>query len=122
MFIIPWIAKLVGPRFAKPVFYGLIVALLIGAGFALAKCGKSDPAAEQAEQTTRSGEAIANAADAAVETIDNRAVTEADIDAATTNAIERINNAANPDAVRDAVRDSVCQRSSHRHDPACAVR
>lgn len=121
--MITFLAGIVGERAAKPVFYGLIVLLIFGVGFGLAKCtGRDDTAQRQAEQTTASGEAIADAAKDAVGTITNRAVTEDDIDRATDQAMKDIGNAADPDSVRDAVLDGVCGQTSHRNDPACAVR
>lgn len=121
--MITFLAGIVGPKTAKPVLIGLILLVLFGGGFALAKCtGGNDAAEAQAEQTTRSGEAIANAAEAAVETIGNRAVTEREIDQATMNVMEQIENAQDPAIIRDAVRNSVCGKPSHRNDPACAVR
>lgn len=121
--MITFLAGIVGERAAKPVLIGLVVLLIFGVGFGLAKCtGGDDTAQRQAEQTTASGEAIADAAKDAVETITNRTVTEADIDRATDQAIRNIEHATDPDSVRDAVLDGVCGQPSHRNDPACKVR
>lgn len=118
-----WLISLVGARAAKPVLYVLAVLIALGLVFTLARCTRPDNAVvEQATQTTRSGEAIANAAGAAVLTIDNRAVTERDIDTATAVITENIDNAQNYDAVRAAVVAGVCRQASHRNDPACAMR
>ena len=123
MGVLTWLATIVGPKAAKPVLIGVVILLLFGAGFTLAKCtGGNDGEAEQAEQTSRSSEAMANAAQNAIERIDNRTVTEDAIDAATANALEEINNASNPDDMRNAVLDGVCGQSSHRNDPACKMR
>lgn len=121
--MIGWLIPLVGERAAKPVFIGLVVLLIFGVGFGLAKCsGRDDTAQRQAEQTSASGDAIANAAQDAVQTITNRTVTDRDVDQATDEAMKDIGNAVDPDSVRDAVLDGVCGQASHRNDPACKVR
>lgn len=116
-----WIAAIVGERFARPVFYGLIVAAIFVAGFTVARCTKR-PDTSQAEQTSKSGDAIANAAASAIETIGNRTVSDVAVDRATVQATKGIDDAQDVDAVRRAVLDGVCNQAAHSRDPACAVR
>jgi len=115
------IATLVGEKLARPVFFGLlaILALIV---LSIGYCSlhrSDDSAAKQAEQTSRSGEAISNAAGIAIETIGNRTATDDTIDAATENATKSIDNAQSVDDVRAAVLAGVCGQPSHRDDPAC---
>jgi hypothetical protein len=120
--MIKFLTRLVGAERAVPVLiFGLMLLLLIVSG-TVYSCTRPDDAAEQARQTTLSGEAIANAADNAVETVDNRAVTESDIDNAARTAMEEVGNATDLDSMRNAVLDGVCGQSSHYNDPACRVR
>jgi hypothetical protein len=114
--------RLVGEKAAPYVFFGAIGVALLVALFALSRCGHDTTAQQQAGQTTRSGDAISNAASSAIETIGNRTATDATIDAVTINAQEEIANAQDAGAIRDAVVAGVCGSPSHRHDPACAVR
>jgi hypothetical protein len=118
-----FLIKLVGERAAKPVFFAFIVAFIAVVSFTLAKCTGGDDTAElQAEQTTRSGDAIANAAENAVEVVTKSAATDQTIDRSTAVAQKEIDNAQTPLAVRNAVLDGVCKQKSHRNDPACALR
>ena len=119
--MIDFITSLVGPKFAKPLLFGLAALLLLGVGFGLSRCG-SNAAQKQAEQTTASGEAVASAAAEAIEIIGNRTVTEADIDLAVGHVQEEIKNAPDPDTIRSTVIAGLCKQASHRNDPACAVR
>jgi hypothetical protein len=121
--MIAYIAALVGQRAAKPVFFGFLVVLLIIVGLIIGRCSRTDTTAQQqAKQTTRSSDAIANAAQNAIETIDNRTVTEADVDTATAHAQRDIDNAQTTGDIRNAVLAGVCGQASHSHDPACAMR
>lgn len=111
---------------SKYVLLGVIALLLVLILFAFNKCaesGKDRAVAVQAEQTTKSGEAIAEAAQVAVETVDNRASVETTIDIATTIATREIDNAESSEDVRAAVTRAVCERvrASGRTDPACIV-
>lgn len=101
---------------------GAILAVLLAVILPLTMCHHDNTAEKQAEQTNRSGEAIAAAASGAIETIGNRTVTEQNVDNAVNVATENINNAQDATAVRNAVIAGVCGQSSHRHDPACRVR
>lgn len=98
------------------VLVGILLLVVFGPG----AC-KSRQAVEQAKQTTRSGEALGNAAASAVGTLENRVVTDKEIDAAVANVQKEIGSAQDLDAVRNAVLSGVCQKPSHRNDPACAV-
>ncbi len=118
-----WLIPLVGEKAAKPVFYGVLILLLVGAGFTLAKCiGGNPQAVKQAEQTSKSGDAIADAAKEAVDTLEGQQATEQNIDAAVAAAQREIENADDPDAIRAVVLRSVCGQASHRADPACQMR
>ena len=112
-----------GYKLAKPMMFMVLAALLIFGLLMLSHCGRSDDAAQQqAAQTTRSGEAVANAAQAAIEVIGERAATEKTVDQATAIAVKGVEDAQDPDAVRAVVVASLCRQASHRLDPACAVR
>lgn len=99
---------------------GLAVALLVGAVFALGRCGRPD-ASKQAEQTTRSSDATAEAAAVALNALEGRTANEQEIDRAVGMAVMEIENATDPDAVRAAVLGSLCDTPEYR-DTACAVR
>lgn len=121
--MIALLTRIVGPKLARPVAFGLLAALVLLMIFVVVRCQPRDTTAQQqAQQTTRSSDAIADAASGAIATIENRTITDADIDAATDAAVEDIANAQDPVAVRSAVLDRVCRQASHRNDPACAVR
>lgn len=108
---------------ARLFIIGLAVAAVIFAVFGLAQCGKNDRAVQrQAEQTAASAEAISDAAAVAINTIGNRAVTEKDINHATTIAVLEIGDAVDPDDVRAAVIRGVCRTAQHSTDPACTLR
>lgn len=118
--MISLIASIVGPRFAKPVFYGVLVLLVLGAGFTLAKCsGGNRQAEQQAQQTTRSGEAYSNAVANGIDIIDNRTVTESSLAEATAAVKEEIGNAGSLDDIRTSLVTRLCQQPSHAKDPAC---
>jgi len=117
-----FITSIIGERFARPAIFGFVLILVFIAVFSIARCSRDDTAQRQAEQTTQSSDAIANAAEVAIGTIENRTVTEKDIDHATAIAEFEINEAADAATVRAAVLGGVCGQTSHRNDPACAVR
>lgn len=117
-----WLVATFGARAAKLIVI-VAVALIIGAFVLFVAWHSHDPApVEQAKQTTRSSEAVADAAQDAIATIGNRTATDAMVDAVTVNTVENIGNALDPFDVRDAVVAGVCSRAAHRNDPACAVR
>lgn len=116
-----WAAFKISRAF-KPVLGIAAVVAILGLVFMLGKCsGGNDGEAAQAEQTSRSGAAITEAAQAAIATIGNRTVTENSVDDAVGEAITEINNADDINAIRDTVLVSVCGQASHRNDPACRV-
>jgi low affinity Fe/Cu permease len=118
-----WLAAVVGQRAAKPVFFGLLAVLLLGTMFLLGKCSNDDDEiAAQVEQTNRSGEAVANAAEMAIDKLEDRTVTDQAIDQAVASTTQEIGRAETADAVRAAVIAGVCDEPEHRHDPACRVR
>lgn len=97
----------------------ILLGLLI---FGLGRCSKDDYEDDyraQIDQTTRSGDAAADAAETAVEILDGRTATEDAIDQVVEEAVKEIDAAANPDAVRTAVLAAVCNTPEHRNDPAC---
>lgn len=118
--ILTWFARLVGARLALPAFIAVCLALL--AGLAWLAWPKDRTAEAQAIQTTKSGEAIANAAAEAVNTVAERGAAEKAVDNTVTAIQEKITHAQSPDAVRNAVLDGLCQQQAYRDDPACKVR
>ena len=110
------------PEWARWLAFGLIAAVLVYAIFAMGRCSDRSAVQDQAKQTTASSEAIADAAEGAIETIGVRVVTEKEIDRATAVATMEIEDAATPDDVRDAVIRAVCVRREYINDPACAMR
>lgn len=121
-FLFGWAAKLVGEKFAKPFSIALAVLLLLGAVFLLGRCtggDDTDAVEAQAGQTTRSSDALATAAEGAIETLEGRTATEDAIDQVVTETVGQIERAATPDEVRAAVLAGVCARREHRNDPAC---
>lgn len=120
-FLVTQAVRLVGVRWAKPALIGLAVVLVLAAVFALRSCG-GNQAAKQTEQTTRSGEAIANSAAGALgkygAAVGNETTRAADV--VQTN--REISNATSRDAQRNAVLDRVCREKGHRNDPACKLR
>lgn len=118
--MIALIASLVGPKLAKPVFYG-VLALLAVAILSVGYCSLKRGATEQAEQTTKSSEALADAAEQAVAVVVNANDREASVDAVVAQAEKEIDNAPNPAARRAATVRAVCLLAEYREDPACAV-
>lgn len=116
-----WLAAIVGEKAAKPVMWGAI-ALMVLAVFSIGYCSLRDDAVDQAEQTSRSGDAMANAAQGAVADIMTQTKAETAIDAAVAATKEEIGDAQDPAAIRAAVARDVCVRPEYRSDPACAVR
>lgn len=98
--------------FNRRLGLALIVAVLIALVFTITRCN----------MPTERTDAYSNAASVAIGTIENRTVTERDIERATAVAQMEIANATDPDAVRAAVLAGVCGSSAHRNDPACALR
>jgi|SRR5882757_8819174 len=122
-FIITWLTGKVGATFAKPMLFTVIAVLIAIIVFTLAKCtGGDNTAQQQATQTTRSGDAMANSASSAIGTVENRHDADATGDAAVAATQGNIDNAQNPDDLRGAVLNGVCRKTSHRNDPACKVR
>ena len=121
--VIAKLAGVVGERFARPVLIGLVVLLLVGGIFLLGRCSKDDYEDDyraQIDQTNRSGDAAADAAQAAIEILEGRTATEDAIDQIVTQTVNEIDQAADADAVRAAVLAGVCGSPEHRNDPACA--
>ena len=114
-------------KYRNPVVVGITVATAMLLMFALSECSKRDAkraVAVQAEQTTKSGQAIADAASVAVEAVDKRHGAEAAIDVATAIAVRNIDDATTSEDIHSAVTAAVCERvrASGRTDPACVVR
>jgi hypothetical protein len=118
-----WLATKVGAKLAKPVLFGGMFLLVIAAVFLLGRCTGNDneDVAAQVEQTNRSGEAIADAAEMAIDDIGEQTATEAVIDQAVEEATREIDRAESADAVRAAVIAGLCGQREHRDDPACQV-
>lgn len=117
-----WIKDHIG-GYTRLFIGALVLVLIVCAILMLSHCGGSDTdIAKQAEQTTKSGEAIQAAASDAIDTIGDRVATEHNIDQAVTDAQRQIDTATDPETVRSIVVASVCKQASHRNDPACVKR
>ena len=120
--MIPFLTPLLATKFGKPAVIALGVLLLVGAIFLLGRCtGNNDELEAQVEQTNRSGEAIADAAEMAIDKIGDQAVTERSIDTAVAETVASIEGAQDADAVRNAVIAGLCSQHAHRNDPACTT-
>ncbi|GAM06312.1 hypothetical protein [Novosphingobium sp. MBES04] len=107
------------PRWA---WIALAAIILVAAVFMLARCSAVDDSEEaQAEQTIEAEQATARAAEAAIEVLEDRTVTDETIDKAVDKAAKEIEDAQDPAAVRHAVLRAVCLQDSHRNDPACLM-
>lgn len=113
-----WLDGIVGPKMVKPLIIILGVILAITA-FGVARCVWKGGAAKQAEQTTRSGEALTEAAESAVGTITNAHGREVAIDTLVAGAALEIDAAATPQEKRDAAINAVCQLAEYATDPQC---
>jgi glutamate dehydrogenase/leucine dehydrogenase len=117
------LAKYVGEKAARPIFWAIVALLLVAIGATLTRCNDRDDAAvAQIDQTKKSADAAHDAAVAAIDAIGKRHVTETDIDVAVTAATGEIDNAQTIDDVRNSVIASVCNNPAHSGDPACNVR
>jgi len=109
-----------GSRLAQ---LGLLIVFVAIATLAISKCtGSNRKEAAQARQTSASGEAIANAAKDAVETVSGRSEAELAIDAAVAEAKKDIGNAQSSADIRVVVARELCRFKEYRDDPACIVR
>lgn len=113
--------KWFGDRLALPILIGLVIALIIF-GLAAARCVHEWQGGQEAKQTTKSANAITNAAVDAIGTIENRSRADQAIDAATDQTRKDISNASDPSDVRRAVVNGLCSRPEYKRDPACTVR
>ncbi len=118
--MIRFLDGVLGPKSVKPLIIILGVILAVCA-FGVARCIWKGGAAQQAEQTTKSGEALADAAENAVETVTNAHAREASIDTIVEEAAKEIDNAPSPEAARAATLRAVCVLEEYRLDPACTV-
>lgn len=117
-----WLIPIVGEKLAKPLMIGGGIILLIGAIFLLGRCtGNDDELEAQVEQTSRSSEAIADAAEMAIDKVEDQTATERSIDIAVAETVASIEGAQDADAVRNAVIQGLCSKPSHRNDPACTT-
>lgn len=104
-------------KIALPVLALVSIMLIVAALWP-----EDKTAQEQAVQTTRSAEAISQAAEQAIERIGDNVATEEKITAESRQAAEEIDSAQNSEAIREAVLKALCPRASHANDPACATR
>lgn len=111
---------IIGPKTVKPLLIVLAVVVLVG-GLGVARCVWKGGAAQQAEQTTASSEALASAAESAVETVTNANARETSVDNLVTEAAKEIDNAPSPEAARAAALRAVCLLPEYRADPSCKV-
>lgn len=116
------LASIVGGRAARPVFLAIIALLALGL-FGLAKCvsdkNDADAVQDQAEQTTRSSDAMADAAQNAVAVIVNEAKYDKTVDQVVTEAAREIDAAPTSSDARKAALRAVCGLPEYRGDPAC---
>lgn len=118
----PWWIAFKASKAFKPVLGIAAVLIVLGLVYMLGRCsGDNDDVEAQAEQTNRSGEAIADAAKMAIDKVEDRVATEKSIDAAVAATTTEIENAQDVDAIRSAVIAGVCKQAAHRNDPACIV-
>lgn len=118
--MIQFLGGIIGPKAVKPFLIVLaVLALVIGLG--VARCVWKGGAVEQAKQTTASSEALANAAESAVETVTNANARETSVDNLVTEAAKEIDNAPSPEAARAAALRAVCLLPEYRADPSCKV-
>lgn len=114
------LAFIKGSRFAQ---IGLLILFVAIATLAISKCtGGNRKEAAQARQTSASGEAIANAAKDAVETVSGRSEAELAIDAAVAEAKKDIGNAQSSADIRVVVARELCRLPEYRNDASCIVR
>lgn len=121
--MIPLIGPFLATKFGKPIAIVGSVLLLIGLVFLLGRCSGDDneDVEAQVEQTNRSGEAIANAAEMAIEKVGDRTATDEIVDQAVAATVKEIGHAESSDAVRNAVINGLCGQAQFSNDPACRV-
>lgn len=116
-----WLIKRVGEKWAPRIVGGLAIVILLGGVFLLGRCtGGKDTA--QVEQNSKSAAAVGDAAQGAIKTLENRTVTDKEIDKAVADANAQIGNAQSAGEVRSAVLAAVCAKPQHRNDPACQTK
>lgn len=121
--IMAWLTARVGARFARPLFYALCALLLVIVVVIVIKCRPVDHTAErQAEQTNRSGNAIAGAGASAVGVVASGAASEAAQLDKTRQTTKGIENAPDADHIRRTVIVGLCGQKAHSLDPACRLR
>lgn len=99
----------------------IALAVIATVGIGIGYCSLQRTATGQAKQTTRSSEAIADAAEQAVATVINTNEREASVDAVVAQAAKEIDNAPDPATARAAAFRAVCGLPEYSRDPACAV-
>lgn len=117
--MVEWFAGRFGSKIAHYGVIALAAIVMLVMLFALSRCDawrNRSAVTAQAAQTTASGEAIADAAAVAVDTVVARADADNEIDAATAVALENIGHAENPVDVRNAVIDALCLRDPSRRE------
>lgn len=107
---------------ARWVLSALIIIVLTIMLLSLTQCDRDNKEAVQAQQTTRSTEAVASAAANAVAALEDRTITERAIDDAVQTATKEINDAQSTEEVYAAVKSALCGRAAYVNDPACRVR
>ncbi|MFK4871687.1 hypothetical protein [Novosphingobium sp. ZW T3_23] len=117
--IFAWLKSL--PK-AAYLLAAVVFVIIVAASLSQCSGDRDKQTAEQAKQTTTSGEAIADAAQDAVAKIETNRVTNEDIDAAVAETQENLDHAEDPAAIRAAVIAGVCGNPAHRSDPACKMR
>lgn len=124
-FLIPWAAKLVGPKLAKPFIIAAGVALLL-AVLGVGKCSYDARKAAQARSDAKAAEAYATSAGEAVNAVAAAAGREAALKDIVTEAAKDIaasEGASNeiPPAARAAALRAACKLPAYRNSPACTA-
>jgi hypothetical protein len=124
-FILAPVVKLVGTRFAKPLAFITLAALLIG-GLGLVKCQYDARKTAQARSDAKSAEAYATSAGEAVNAVAAAAGREAALKDVVTEAAKEIANAegsneAIPPAARAAALRSACRLPNYANHPTCTA-
>ena len=124
-FLIPWAAKLVGPKLAKPFIIAAGVALLLAA-LGVGKCSYDAKKAQQARVDAKAAEAYATSAGEAVNAVAAAAGREAALKDVVIEAAKDIAQAEGstdeiPPAARAAALRSACKLRQYSSHPACTA-
>lgn len=117
--MITWISEL--SRLGRILLIAGIAAIVIVLAIILWPRDDNEEVAAQASATTAHTEAIATAAAGAIEVLQDRVITDKNVDAAVKQTKGEIENAKDVAAIRASVVASLCKRPAYSRDPACTV-